>query len=201
MTSMDRMPAALRAKQHGITQEILALRRLGRGFRETTKAPGTAYVAKLVEMGLSPDYKPVGPPTEIFKQQMKGIRRRVKVKHKRTPREHFLGEDMRFYYLTHARPKARAANLALAFLRNMPYRVLEQTAHGTPDWKLVWGNIKRFGVLTTGLDFNDPTIKKKFLDWGDAILAEQRTTNVASKDYTALTGKPVSWHMRYALKW
>jgi len=97
------------------------------------------------------------------------------------------------------RPEARAAHLALGFLKKMPYRAMEFIAFEPPMWDKVWQNIIKFGGSTE--------MGQEFLDWADAeeISVTKRNSkhNQRNLDYTHThTGiKPPSWFIKHTLKW
>jgi hypothetical protein len=91
------------------------------------------------------------------------------------------------------RPGSRACHLALGFLKNMPYRVMETMAYQSPDWKRVWNNVTKFGELE-----DNEENRAKFLAWIDAggVVDSRHNCNW---DYA--WGRTPSWFVRYQLGW
>jgi len=52
--------------------------------------------------------------------------------------------SLRNHRLDVVRPEARAAHLALAFIRGVPYRNVEAFAYDPPNFKKIWHNVVKF---------------------------------------------------------
>jgi hypothetical protein len=78
------------------------------------------------------------------------------------------------------RPEARAAYIALGYIRGVPYRAIEKFAFTPPNWQKIWKNICNFA-----LDRADPD---KFLEWLDVPGETDANRNNYKIDYSLSLG-------------
>ncbi len=169
----------LQVKHWTLAQEMRYIRRKEIARRKTLKRMNPDWV-KAQEDGA----------------EVSGIRKYIK-----KPNWHFdtAGREKLRDHRLNLKPLARGIHLARGYLQGMPYRVMERMAMDSPDWKIVWDHVVRFGHV----DKDDPTARQKFMDWADVVLPVDpaRLTNQRNQDYTADSGHPPSWHIWRQLKW
>lgn len=98
-----------------------------------------------------------------------------------------LRESLKYHRTQELRPEARAAHIALGFIRNVPYRAIEAIAETAPLWKKVWHNCLLGGIEDTQEN------RDKFMAWVDVIPTtitpkhNQKTRDYAIKPSTTVT--------------
>jgi len=178
----------LKIKNLTLAQEARIIRRKENSMRKWKKRISEQHKAALQTIQGQVDPKAL--PTGIFK----GLKKYEYKENRQYDPD--VRHDLREYRLKVVRPMARASHLALGYMKNMPYRVMERMAYDSPDWKEVWKNVTRFGVKDAD--------KQRFLDWADTVIETPKDGaghNKPNLDYTVVQNKSVSWLIKYQLKW
>lgn len=77
-------------------------------------------------------------------------------------------ESLQIHRKLSLRNEARHSLLAYAYLRGMPYRMVERTCHESPNWAAVTKNVNRF-LLSSHQRFDSDAVKA----WGEKIVVPQ----------------------------
>ncbi len=141
----------LKVKHLSLAQEMRIIRRLEVSKRKTLKRP-------------NPNYSRPFPDVVI-----KGVRQFIK-----KPNRNFdtAGRESLRDHRLNLKPLARALHLARGYLQGMPYRVMERMAYESPDWKLVWDHVVRFGNRNLSAASDESEERVKFMAWADTVLPQ-----------------------------
>ena len=84
---------------------------------------------------------------------------RIRLRPPASEHRQMVNVNLHQHRVEHVRPECRAAQLAYAFLRNIPYDRVEQARHTRPPWDLVERLIKKYGM-------DDPrNLMQQFSGW------------------------------------
>jgi hypothetical protein len=178
----------LKVKNLSLAQEARIIRKMEVARRKYKKRLSDEYKKKLEELSGISDGTYLPP-------HLKGIRKYTYVESRNHKPE--VVADLREHRLKVVKPEARATHLALGFLKNMPYRAMENLAYTSPDWKRVWTNIIRFGGIAPS-----PENYQKFMDWADRTLDTAGPKhNQPVWDYTKVHNRTPSEFIRIHVGW
>jgi hypothetical protein len=183
----------LEIKHNSLAAELRIIRRKEAAHRKWKRRIAKEHKAKLDELAKA------GLET-VTPGALAGIRKYEYVENRNYNPD--LRWTLREHRLVKVKPEARAAHLALGYLKGMPYRKMETIAFNAPNWAKVWYNVLSFGGLP-----NDDDTKRHFLNWADAKLPEgakaPKLSNYQRLDYTAtLNRKPselIIWHLGWKI--
>lgn len=86
--------------------------------------------------------------TKFLKVKIKSLAAEARIiRHEERKSRGQLRNDLAAHRKGIVRREARHTQLAYGYLRNRPYRKLEQTCHRHPDWSSVERMVKRYGTL------------------------------------------------------
>jgi len=146
----------------GLAQEVRIIRRLEQRKRKWKKRLNPAWTAD---------------------PRVAGVRKYVYKENKAYAFEKIY--DLWAHRTKTVKPLARASHLALGYLRNVPYRAMENLALSSPNWVIVWKDITKLGGIEDTKENQD-----KFMEWADVVPTSKTQSNQPARDYADFLQEP-----------